>query len=572
MKKVRAFSKKTCYNAKYNRRHAQFMISEVDSILLDCLSSTSESRVYVTEMKTKLTRVTKSALDIFNLPGETIFEIHQKWLKIVHPDDCKYVNNMYSSLVHGETKKINLEYRVQNKFGKFMTVRHQAMAVMNETGDVVSIVGNINAVRMRNRYDPVTSLKNAVEFQEALDRITKVPDEDYAIMIFGLDDFSTINKVYGYSFGNEVLKTFASSVLNSMGGSAELYRLEGDRFGITFRNGKKPDVRRCYSIIQKIAETPYSIGEKSVVFTVSAGALFYPAQGKTKDEIYKNLDNALGEAKSNGKNSIVYFTEELADKAYFSIRLLEALKTSITNDFENFRLFYQPLMDAATDRLYGCEALLRWSRPDFPQVGPGAFIPMLEEAGSMNDIGRFVMKTALTQLKEWQKINPDFTMNVNVSYLQFKDGSFKYFVVEELEHLGIRPSTLIVELTESCEITDLAGLKAEIDFLREHGILVALDDFGLGYSSLGILRELKADMVKLDHSFVSQIADSRLDKAIIENIVNICHSVDIAVCVEGIENKKIYDIVKQYCPDKLQGYYFSVPIPAEKFNDQFKEA
>ncbi len=548
------------------------MIDENEYKLLDLLPFICDSMIYITDVRNNMTKVTYNTLDMFDLPGENTYNIMPRWYKLIHPDDLSMFQNTYHDLIQGAVSRIKCEYRVLNKFGSYVTIIHRAVLRRNEKGEVDTVVGSINWADSESRYDETTQLLNVHEFQYELERICKSTGERGAIIVFGFDNFGYVNKIYGYTFGNEVLRSFAKSILNSMNQSGNIYRLDGDKFAIIIKGGGRNDIRRCFSIIQKIAETPYVIQDKNITHTVSAGAVLYPENGQSKEVLYRNLDNALNEAKLSGKNKIVYFSDELAEQAAFSLRLLDALKDSINKNCEGFELYYQALIDARTDKLYGCEALIRWKHPDFPPIGSNVFIPLLEDSGFIDDVGRWIIMTALTQLRKWLKLNPDFKMNVNVSYLQFKNPQFKHFVVEQLKRFNIRPSSLIIELTESCRVTDIRGLQNEFKYLRDNGILMALDDFGMGYSSLGILRELSADMVKLDHTFVIQIADSVLDKAIIENIVNICHAVNILVCVEGIENETIFNIVKAFKPDNLQGYYFSKPIPAGDFERLFDNA
>lgn len=219
--------------------------------------------------------------------------------------------------------------------------------------------------------------------------------------------------------------------------------------------------------------------------------------------------------------------------------------------------------------MFGAEALLRFSSPDLPRVTPDEFIPVLEDTGDINSVGAWVLKNALECVKKWRRVCPEFRISVNVSYIQMHREEFRSIVFKELEKSGVDADALIIELTESCKVMDTEQLSSDFEFFMSNNVQMALDDFGTGYSSIALLRELKPNWIKIDHSFVASITESHIDKAIIEYILEICKHADIKVCIEGVENENILNIVKEYEPELLQGYYFSKPISETDFEERY---
>lgn len=274
-------------------------------------------------------------------------------------------------------------------------------------------------------------------------------------------------------------------------------------------------------------------------------------------------------AKKQQRESMILFTSELHAQSLLTFQLQQRLRKSVQNDCEGFTLFYQPIISADKHILTGVEALLRWSDAKYPAASPTEFIPILENIGDIHKVGKWVLATALEQVGKWQEIQPDLRVSVNVSYLQMQDPSFKDFVLEQVEKWNFPRHQLVLELTESCNIINPKELARDLDYFREHGIQIALDDFGTGYASLSILRDLTTDWIKIDQTFVAQIADNDFDKALTEYLINLCSKLGLRVCVEGIETKEIQNVIQCFHPDTLQGYYYSRPVDTKTFEENF---
>ncbi len=408
--------------------------------------------------------------------------------------------------------------------------------------------------------DPLTGLQRNYAFLNMLSDMAKVrrPCE---MMILGVDDFRAINNLYTYSFGDKVLQCLAKDISAILPPEAKLFRLDGDSFGVVLVG---EPAGHCEQIYKKVAQNSCRIDGTSVSYTLSAGICYCPAHGENGDILYANLCLALSQAKGSTKNCCYYYTSDISERIKNDMLLLERLRKSVEKDFEGFYLNYQPILKSESKKLHGCEALLRWRDDEFPHgVSPYRFVPLLERSGLILDVGQWVVRSAVEQCANWQKIAPEFCMNINVSARQLDDSQFSEYLVQTVSRYGVAPSSIVLELTES-EQNDFDKIRKFFDFMRKQGFQTALDDFGTAYASLDIFRQLSADELKIDRSFLERITDNVTDQILLKSLLEMCHKMDITVCVEGIENKEIEHIVSQMNPRLLQGFLYSGALSPEE--------
>jgi len=302
----------------------------------------------------------------------------------------------------------------------------------------------------------------------------------------------------------------------------------------------------AFSAVQHILENLPKLEGDPVRLTASCGIARFPEDSDKAGELRTYAEYALEFAKSNRRGSMASYSPTLHQHAILIYKLRDALRHSIDNGFEGFWLAYQPLIREEDGSVFGAEALLRFKMPDGQFVSPAEFIPILENDGMISEVGEWVLRTALQQVKAWRKFIPDFCVSVNVSYVQMSTPKFRQVVLDTLEQTGIGPDGVILELTESCRHSAPDRLQEEFKFFAEHDIRMALDDFGTGYASIDILRTLTPPWIKIDHTFVSSITESEMDEAILEYILQLCRHAQINVCVEGIENQEVLHIVRRF--------------------------
>lgn len=419
--------------------------------------------------------------------------------------------------------------------------------------------------------DKLTNLNGNYNFRIKLSNLDKQKNP-YGIMFIGIDDFEQINNLYSYSFGDRVLKKFSRSILPILPKDVSLYRLDGNGFSVLYPNGDCYELIKLFNRFQDIAQCIKQINGNAISFTISGSICFYPKDGIDCDTLYQNARVTFEKAKKQGKRTLLVYSNDKLAFSQYSIGLIEYLRESVLNNFKGFYLNYQPLISVNNKKLYGCEVLLRWKNPNFEmKLGPTEFIPFLESSGLMDKVSQWVIKTALKQLSTWTKYMPNFNMSINVSYQQLEESNFKFFILDTIKKEGLSPSLITLELTEDDNIKKIEEIRHSFDFLRSQGIKITFDSFGAKHSSLEIFRELRADSLKINHTLLSRITYDITDQKIVSHIINMCHSMNMSVYVEGIEDKETLNIIEQMRPEILQGFYYKEPINADKFHEHYFE-
>lgn len=416
-----------------------------------------------------------------------------------------------------------------------------------------------------NNVDSVTGLLSRKEFLKAYEEKQKDSDiKTIGMMILDIDDFKEINELYDHSLGNVVLKNFAQFVQSRLPQNSSLYRIDGNQLGILIWNTCQDEMSQLYKNIQNnsLKEEFLECYKSSV--EVSCGCALYPQDGKSYEELHKYAEISLQYSKEHGKNQITFFSQSILEKKLRTINILRYLKESINKDFSGFEVYYQPQVDSNTLQVKGVEALLRWKCPDLGFVSPSEFIPILEDSKMILQVELWLIRRVANDCKIWISLCPDFTVSVNVSYIQFLNSDFINVLEQILMEEDFPTKNLIIELTESYVVSNIKLLQENFDHLRKIGIKIAMDDFGTGYSSLGILKQAPADIVKIDRIFVRDILNSTFDAIFIKFIVSMCHNVGIKVCLEGIETEEEYALVSDMDIDYQQGYLFGKPMKADK--------
>ncbi|HBF6776902.1 TPA: diguanylate cyclase [Clostridioides difficile] len=419
--------------------------------------------------------------------------------------------------------------------------------------------------------DKLTNLNGNYNFRMMLSSLENQKNQ-YGIMFIGIDDFEQINNLYSYSFGDRVLKKFSRTILRFLPEDVSLYRLDGNGFGILYPNGDCYELIKLFNRFQDVAQCIKQINGHAISFTISGSVCFYPKDGIDCDTLYQNARVTFEKAKKQGKKTLLVYSNDKLAFSQYSIKLIEYLRESVLNEFKGFYLNYQPLILANNKKLYGCEVLLRWKNPNFEmKLGPTEFIPFLESSGLMDKVSHWAIRTALKQLNTWIKYMPNFKMNINVSYQQLEDPSFKFFILDTIKKEGLLPSLITLELTEDNNVKKIEEIRNSFNFLRSQGIKIIFDSFGAKHSSLEIFRELSADSLKINRTLLNRITYDVTDQKIVSQIINLCHSMNMTVYVEGIEDKETLKIIEQMRPEILQGFYYKEPISADKFYEYYFE-
>lgn len=531
--------------------------------------SVDKQYIYICDVKTNIWRWSSYAVEYFGLPGEYVQNFSDFWMERVHPDDRICLGAEFDKLFSGAAAEHSCEYRVMNALDEYVWIRCKGCMVKDKDGGLDLCAGILTELGSRNKFDPITGILSFFEFQSVMESILTDSEKKGGALLWGIDQFRRINDGQHYVFGNELLNAYAKQLPLIMPPEAILFRMTGDQFAVIYPDAVFEKLTALFERILSVGTKGIKIGNKKQRFTVSCGAVLYPEHGREMEQLYTSAEYALETAKRHNREGITFFTGQQQEESLRLFQMRQKLRESVENGCEGFSVYYQPLISCGDRELRGAEALLRWTNPEFPSVSPVDFIPLLEESGDINTVGKWVLTSALEQMSEWLKKKPNLKISVNVSYLQLKDASFKEFVMSETEKYQFPRTQLMLELTESCNVLNPIELAKELNYFRKHGIQIALDDFGTGYASLSVLRDLSADWIKIDHSFVAQIADSGYDQALTEHLIQLCEKLGMKVCVEGIETVAIQDVIEQYHPSILQGYLYSRPVTKVEFEKNF---
>ena len=419
-------------------------------------------------------------------------------------------------------------------------------------------------------YDSLTGLPNRSLFRQRLEHaldIAERPGRSLEILFLDLDRFKVINDTLGHDIGDIVLRETATRLQTSLRESDTVARLGGDEFVVLVENVDEP--HRGGIIAEKIltAITPPFIRDKSpLAMSTSICISSYPGDGTDAETLLKKADLAMYRAKKKGRNNYCYFSQEMNLQAAERTLLEHALSHAIEQN--QLSLHYQPRIDVTTNRITGMEALLRWQHPTLGMLVPQRFIPVAEETGMIKPIGYWTIRTACVQNKHWQEASPArLKVAVNLSRRQLSDENLVDNIAAILNDTALESCYLEFEITESTAMADMEKTISILAALRSLGVSIVIDHFGVGSVSLAYLHRLPICALKIDRSLVQGVPSNHADAAMAKAIIGLAHNLEYSVIAEGTETQQQYDFLcEQHC-DSVQGFYFSEPMPAARFND-----
>lgn len=538
-------------------------------LFYDAVAYSTDDYLYIIDMRTDMALVSENMLRDFDLPDRLFEGLIPRWRDLVLERDRPSFDESIDDLLSGKTDEHDLEYQVVNRKGEHVWIVCRGLLMRDDQGEPVLFSGAITNLERKGKVDAITGLYMHEKCLQVLDRLLARNRMEGGILLLGLDDFSRINSLNDHAFGNGVLRRFAQSTLRLLPDNATAFRFDGDEFAIVLDDGDRNAMEDLYRTVHAFANRQQDIDGVPYFCTVSGGIAMIGEDGATGLDLVKHAESALEESKHRGKNTVSFFSPAMSKEKLRRLELSDRLQASVMDGMKGFSVHYQPLVEADTLRIAGAEALLRWSTEEFGSVSPVEFIPVLESYGLIGAVGRWVFEQAVRQCAAWNRVRPDFIMNVNISYLQMLEADFVPFVERTLAEADVDAQRIVLEMTESYFVTDLDALRTTFDRLRALGIRLAMDDFGTGYSSLGLLSQSPADIVKIDRLFIKNIHAESFNRAFIDAVIDLCHSVDIEVTVEGVEESTELDAVRAIGADNVQGFLVSRPLSADAFEERF---
>ena len=417
------------------------------------------------------------------------------------------------------------------------------------------------------RHDTLTGIANRSAFVERLQEdLTEArkSNRSVSVLIMDIDRFKYINDIFGYDMGDKVLVRAAELLRAAIGDHDHMARLGSDEFAIAHTSdAQSVDAASVAAKVRETIARDMKIGEQEIVVTVTIGVAVSPHNGDDAETLLKNADMALSRARSQGRNAVLFFSadisERMSDFYFMEKRLFSALKN------DEYLVNYQPYCDLLTKKIAGAEALIRWKSGDLGIVSPAKFIPTLEDTGLIIDVGEWALRTACKQIKEWSGNGRIFPVSVNLSLIQFRHKYLVGMVSDAIKEYKLDPRSLTLEVTEGICIHDMDLTISILKKLKDTGVSISVDDFGTGYSSLNYIKKLPVDNLKIDMSFIRDVAKDPDAASIVTAITGLARSLSLKTIAEGVETEEQRNILHLLRCDMGQGFYFSPAVPAAEF-------
>ncbi len=427
----------------------------------------------------------------------------------------------------------------------------------------------LQAIERLSQTDPLTGLANQEAFSRRLaSELERARHRGRAVAVayLDLDHFQNICDSLDHSVGDCLLRGVGHRLADKAGEGAMLARMSADAFLVMF-----PGLRQdsdCTALIRPLMEcfeTPFRCGGRELFITASIGVSLFPRDGETPENLLRNADAAMHQAKAAGRHRVVFFRAEMNQHAHDLFHLENCLRHALTRN--ELQVHYQPLVGLKNGRIRGAEALLRWNHAELGSVSPARFVPLAERSDIIVPIGRWVLRQACEQLRLWERRGLDLEMSVNLSAREIRQHDLASFMVDLLEETGVPAQKLHLEMTERNTLEVEDGVLDTLHQLKSLGLRLAVDDFGTGCSSLSYLRNFPINTVKIDRSFIRDLASKRDDQAITSAVIALSHSLDLTVVAEGVETREQLGLLRSLGCDMFQGFLVSRAVTAPVFDD-----
>jgi diguanylate cyclase (GGDEF)-like protein/PAS domain S-box-containing protein len=498
---------------------------------------------------------------------------------ITDPEDHDTSTAALSGLVAGSVEVFEAEKRYRGADGEILWVELGVRAIRDEKGNVEYFITQTNDINARKQFeadlahqamhDALTGLPNRLLFvdrlEHAIHRLERHPCH-LAVLFVDLDRFKLVNDAVGHGGGDAVLSETAARLGRAVRPEDTVARFGGDEFTILCEDATEDTAALVSRRVLEALGTPFVVDGRTFELSASVGARITADTTAVADDLIRDADIALYDAKQAGRGRVALFDAVTRQRHFDLLAAEQALRHAITRD--ELRLHYQPEVLLGTGRIAAVEALVRWEHPERGLIGPGEFIPLAEESGLIIEIGAWVLHEACAQLRTWRRagaIDDGFRVAVNVSGQQLSDPTLPETVKAALEASGVRPDTLCLEITESALVENLEIASTNLEQITRLGVLIALDDFGVGFSSLSRIRDLPPiGLIKIDRSFVREATPESADAAVISAVISLAEHLDVLVVAEGIETEDQLLALRDLGCDIGQGFLFARPAPADQ--------
>lgn len=536
---------------------------------LNLVEQSTDDYLYILDFTNDRAIYSKTITKVFALEECEFSNATSKIMKVVHPDDVDMLMEDLQEGSNGRRKEHNLEYRWKTVDGTYVAISCRGQYVISH--GVKYLIGRISEIGKQTRFDNNTGLYREVVLENVYNEYAKTRNAQGFLMLVGVDNFKELNEKYGAKTGDEVLNILTDAIRKYIDTPLRLFRMPGDECAVFMPYSMEKNIEQAKNLYKRIRNYIDSVIEQrkyDIFFTISAGAAEFNTEKDSFNDLLKNAKFSLHAAKLNGKNRCEIFDAGEYKEYIEKLGVQDELRRCISEGFEGFELYFQPIYNPENDCLAGSEALIRWNSRKYGFMGPDRFIPLLEDSALIIPLGKWIIDNAARTCNKWITNILNFVMHINLSFIQIVKSNIIKDVIENIGRYSASNNHYIFEVTETIEMDQMPAVDRVFKEFIKNGFRLAIDDFGTGYSNYGYMRDRTFDIVKVDRSFVTDIDKLKDNYLMVSFIIKMAHEMGLHVCIEGVETKEELSCVKKLGADYIQGYYYGKPVCLQDFEEQ----
>ena len=522
-----------------------------------------DTYIYILHLKQNKAWFSETAKAYFGLQDTYVSDHYEIMRSLIHPDDLWEYEEAIPQRVQGENLDRELCVRMKGASEEYHMFSIHTDIVTDEKNSQEYLLILLHNENVLPRIDALTDLYSQARFAVDLETVIE-KKQPFAVLMIKLERFNNLNIIYGNDFTNQLLKETALQFIYMMDENSAVYRLDGPKFGFILKGCDRKDLISFEQTLRDKLAKGLRVNNKQITLKICAGAILIEQYDGKADSLTSKAAYALGHSETEHQGKLIIFNDEVRTSKNVDLELMRVIHQSVREGCEGFYVEYQPIVISGTGRIIGAEALVRWRREPYGTVPPGRFIEWMETDPGMYELGNYVLQTALQETVGLLSVLPEFVLNVNVSARQMEREEFRAEVLRILKQTEFPASHLCLELTERCKDMPLETIKKEVEFFQGYGIRMAMDDYGTGSASSGIVLHAPMDEIKLDMSFIRGITEDVKKQAMVKSIVEFANSCGMSTCLEGVETEELQNYLRIYQATWFQGYYYSKPIEIGK--------
>ncbi len=537
---------------------------DVISRIFQTFAVTSKSRyVYIYDIARNFARWSPNAVEYFGLSSENILHAREEWESHIHPEDLDGVREQEREALRGAASANEYQYRAKGKSGEYVVCSCRLVVIKDYTGKPAFFACSITNHGTIDNNDPITDLPNHYELFNRM-RGLRAARKPYFILLFNFSDFASINRRFGYMFGNQLLRAISNELVRQTRGIGNCYRGEGTVFCYCTEYNTQMEVQKLYESMRMYLRESMVIEGQKVSLELFGSLVCAASHDIDEHAIYTSALYALDQSRKKQNGDLVIYRDNEQDHDQTNMTLMNEVRKSIViNHYQDFRLDFQPIVSADQELLMGMETLLRWNREPYGEVSPSQFIPWLEKDPMFYTLGNWILENALKAGVSIRRKYPNFIVHVNLGYMQLERSDFRSTLLKMLRETSFPCSSLCLELPAGAIQMNPDHLKSQVETLKSWGVRVSLDveDF----SAMNLLMAMPIDQIRLGPEFVAGIERNQTRQYEIEAISGFANNMRVRVCVAGIEDSRTAAFLRRYPISFYQGYYYSRPVSLEEF-------